>query len=100
MRMSRKIARAALEQSIPGTLHKVARSPRQSDTVSGKEQERLSIAFVKKENGRRMRSDSKISRGRDREKAAPSGELHRNSETDVQCFEMNRSVTRISNDRV
>jgi hypothetical protein len=53
MCISRKISGAALEQSVPGTSRKVARSPRQSGTISGQEQERLSTAVVKHENGRK-----------------------------------------------
>jgi hypothetical protein len=67
---SRKIARDAFEQSIPGTSRKVARSPRQTNMISGKEQDRVSRAFVKQENGRRMTYNSKISCGRDHGKAA------------------------------
>jgi hypothetical protein len=68
--MSRKIARDALEKSVTGTWRKVARSPRQSETISCKEQERLSTPLGKQQNGRRMRYNSKISCGRDCGKAA------------------------------
>jgi hypothetical protein len=73
MGISRKIPRAALEQSIPRMSDKIVESSLETKTISGNEHQSCSTASMKHDNGKSMKYRSKISWGKDHGKGASSG---------------------------